>query len=84
MLINLLLYRSLTRAQRAAGILYAEGIQNTVIRAPKAVSGEGCGHSVRLAQRDLPRALSLLDSRGLEPRKIFVTAGDGNFEEVRI
>ena len=84
MLSNLILYRSLTQTQKASAALGREGIPNRVIRAPRAVSTEGCGHCVRLAQRDLFRALSYLNRIGLSPRRVFVTAGDGNYEEVPI
>lgn len=84
MLSNLILYRSLTQTQKASSVLDRDGIENRVIRAPKAVSVEGCSHCVRLAQRDLFRALDRLNMHGLFPRKVYVTAGDGNFEEVRL
>ena len=84
MLSNLILYRSLTQTQKAGAALEREGIANRVIRAPRAISGEGCSHCVRLAQRDLFRALAFLAEIGLSPRRIYVTAGDGNFEEVRL
>lgn len=84
MLSNLILYRSLTQTQKASAALDRIGIENRIIRAPKAVAGEGCSHCVRLAQRDLFRALEYLTQRGLLPSRVYVTAGDGNFEEVPI
>ena len=84
MLSNLILYRSLTQTQKASAALDRKGIRNRIIRAPRAVSGEGCSHCVRLAQWDLVRALAVLAELDLAPRRIYVTAGDGNFEEVRL
>ena len=84
MLSNLMLYRSLTQTQKANAALEREGIPNRVIRVPRAVSGDGCSHCVRLGQRDLFRALACLADMDLSPRRVYVTAGDGNFEEVRL
>ena len=84
MLSNLILYRSLTQTQKAGAVLDRDGIRNVIVRAPKAISSEGCSHCIRLAQRDLFRALNFLTEADLSPRRIYVTAGDGNFEEVRL
>ncbi len=84
MLSNLILYRSLTQTQKASAVLEREGIQNHIIRAPRSISWEGCSHCIRLPQRDLFRALESLKRTELPPRRIYVTAGDGNFEEVRL
>lgn len=84
MLSNLILYPSLTQTQKSGAVLEREGIQNRIIRAPRMLSREGCSHCVRLAQRDLFRALAVLAEVNLTPRRIYVTAGDGNFEEVRL
>ena len=84
MLSNLILYRSLTQTQKAAATLERERVENRVIRVPRAIAGEGCSYCVRLTQRDLFRALACLAEKDLSPRRIYVTAGDGNFEEVRL
>lgn len=84
MLSNLILYRSLTQTQKASAALDRESIPNRIIRAPKAISTEGCSHCIRLPQRDLFRALEHLKKTGQFPRRIYVTAGDGNFEEVHL
>ena len=81
MLFYLLLYPSLTRTQQAAAALTREGIQNQLIRSPRAISREGCGHCVRLGQGSAPKALSLLSRQGLPPKRVYVTAGDGYYEE---
>ena len=84
MLSNLILYRSLTQTQKAGATLDREGVENRIVRVPRSISGEGCSYCVRLAQRDLFRALVLLAEKDLSPRRVYVTAGDGNFEEVRL
>lgn len=84
MFIHLLLYRSLTRAQRASSALEKEEVPNRIIRAPKAVSGEGCSQALQLNQGYLHRALTVLNSLGIEPRRVFISAGDETYEEVRL
>ena len=82
MLYHLLLYRSLTRAQRASEILNRGDIPNTIVRVPREVSKEGCANGIRLDQGALYRSLTLLRTSGVEPRKVFVSAGDNHYEEV--
>ena len=82
MLSNLILFRSLTQTQKASTALDRESISNRIIRAPKAISTEGCSSCIRLPQRDLFQALACLKKIDLFPRRVYVTAGDGNYEEV--
>ena len=82
MLYHLLLYRSLTRTQRASAILDKGGVPNRILRVPREISQEGCGNGIHLEQGYLHRALTLLRASGAEPRKVFVSAGDDHYEEV--
>ena len=84
MLFYLLLYPSLTRTQQAAAALTQEGIQTQLIRSPRAISREGCGHCIRLEQGNLPRAVRVLTRQALPPKRVYVTAGDGNYEEAML
>ena len=84
MLYYLIVCRSLTYAQRTAAALERSGITARVIRSPKSISGEGCRHSVRIRQRDLPDALRVLQRAGLSPKRIYITAGNGSYEEVAL
>ena len=82
MLYHLLLYRSLTRTQRAAAVLDRGAVPNMIVQVPRKLSEGGCTNAIRLTQGYLHRALTVLDTSGMEPRRIFVTAGDDNYEEV--
>ena len=82
MLYYLIVCRSLTYAQRTAAALERAGISARILRSPKSIAGEGCSHSVRLAQRNLPRALQVLKRAELTPKQIYITAGDGSYQEV--
>ena len=84
MLYYLSVCRSLTYAQRTAAALERAGITAHILRSPKSIAGEGCSHSVKLSQRRLAAALRVLHRVGLEPRRIFITAGDGSYREVEL
>lgn len=81
MLYYLIVCRSLTYAQRTAAVLERAGITARILRSPKSIAGEGCSHSVKIAQRTLPDALRLLKRAGLSPKRVFISAGD-RYEEV--
>ena len=84
MLYYLIVCRSLTDAQRTAAALERAGITARVLRSPKSIAGEGCSHSVKVSQRSLPDALRVLERAALRPKRIFVTAGDGSYQEVEL
>ena len=50
MLYYLIVCRSLTYAQRTAAALERAGISAYIMRSPKSIAGEGCSHSVKIAQ----------------------------------
>lgn len=80
----LIVCRSLTYAQRTAAALERAGITARILRSPKSVAGEGCSHSVKISQRSLPDALRVLQRTNLEPKRIYITAGDGSYQEVEL
>lgn len=82
MVYYLIICRSLTYAQRTAAILERAGITARVLRAPRSIAGEGCSHSVRVAERHLSRGLVLLHRANLNPKQIYMTEADGSYREV--
>ena len=84
MLYYLIVCRSLTYAQRTAAALERAGISAYIMRSPKSIAGEGCSHSVKIAQRHLTQALQILNRAGLSPTRIYITAGDGSYQEVAL
>ena len=83
MLYSLILCRSLTYAQRTASALERAGITARILRSPKSISGEGCSHCVKVAERSLADALTVLYRIDLAPKRVFITSGDGNYREVQ-
>lgn len=76
--------RSLTYAQRTAAELGRFGIPAHIMRAPRTIAGEGCSHGVKIAQRHLADALIALNRAGLTPSRVYLTAPDGSYQEVRL
>ena len=82
MLYYLIICRSLTYAQRTAAALERAGMTVRILRAPRSIAGEGCSHCVKIAQRYLQEALVILERSQLTPKRIFLAAGDGSYQEV--
>lgn len=84
MVYYLIVCKSLTRAQQIAAALERAGIMAHILRAPKQISGNGCSHSVKIAERSLPMALTVLNRAGLSPTRLYITEGDGSYREVSL
>ena len=83
MVYYLIICRSLTYAQRTAQVLERVGISGSVQRAPRIISKEGCGYCVRIAERWLTDALTVLRREGMDPRQVFLQTAEGEYSEVR-
>lgn len=84
MVYYLIICRSLTYAQRTATVLERVGITAHIMRAPRAIAGEGCSHGVKVSQRRLPEALVALNRAELSPKRVFIMEADGSYQEVRL
>ncbi len=82
MLYYLIVCRSLTYAQRTAAALERAGVTGHLLRSPKVIDSEGCSHAVKVSERNLAPALTVLARAGLSPKRVFMTAGDGSYKEV--
>ena len=78
----LLMFRSLTYAQRGARTLERAGVTGTVTRLPRAAGGGGCTYGVIVSPRNLRPALEALRKAGTPPQKIWERDGDGSLREV--
>ena len=56
----ILVCRSLTTAQKAARILQNEGIFASIVKAPQSANPSGCGYGVKIAERNLEPARTIL------------------------
>ncbi len=76
--------RSLTYAQRAERLLERSGIYSGLTKAPQGVTPEGCTFGVKLAAKNVQRALVVLRSSGIKTGKIFLISEDGGASEVKM
>ena len=79
---NIILCRSLTNAQRAANTLQHAGIFASVTKAPQNANPAGCTYGVKIGERNLSKALSLLRQAGIKFGKVFALDFDGDIREV--
>jgi len=76
----LMIYKSLTHAQKAAKLLERAGVASTIQKAPRGSAGEGCTYAVSVSERNLPPSLSVLRGAGMSPLKILSVYDDRYLE----
>lgn len=84
MVFYLIICRSLTYAQRTAAALERAGITAHIMRAPRIISDTGCSHAVKVSERRLSDALSVLKRVELSPDRVYIIAADGSYKEVSL
>ena len=77
----LLLYRSITHAQRMSKLLERSGVTAPYYRAPSGLTDRGCSYAVRVGAEHYPASLRILRSGGLPPMRAFYSPGDGTYRE---
>ena len=77
----LLMFRSLTYAQRGARILERSGITATITRMPRSAAVRGCSYGVLVSPARFDRAMDVLSSGGLLPERIYLRNPDGTLRE---
>ena len=80
----IILFRSLTQAQRGVYTLRSGGIPATVIKAPPETTDRGCTYAAGVARRSLERAVRFLDSKNVTHGKAFLPGDDGLFREAGV
>lgn len=80
----LIMCRSLTYAQRVSNALERAGIPARVLRSPGEISPTGCSYSVKIAARNLARALTILNGTRLPYLGIYVNAAGYGYREVEL
>ena len=62
----------------------ASNTSRQILRSPRQIAGEGCSHSVKIAQRRLSEALALLYRADLMPKRVFSKDVGGDYKEVEL
>ncbi len=74
-------FRSLTAAQDGRSVLEHAGIGAELLRAPQAISEQGCGYVVEIADFEGARAFELFLANGVRFRRVFRQYENGMVEE---
>lgn len=77
----IVLFRSLTYAQRGVYTLRSQGIPATVVKAPPETTDRGCTYAAGISHRSLRRALSVLENSDVPHGRAFVPGPDGKYRE---
>lgn len=75
-------YRSVTAAMQDRQLLDKGGVAAVTVRTPMELRQQGCGYSLRLAERMYGRGRALLDRAGGSYQRIYQRRG-GQWREVR-
>ena len=79
----LLLYNSLTSAQRALRVLQSNRIQAVLSKPPRDMAASSCSHSVNIYASDMGAAMMILRNKNLSPDRVLTDfggfAGRGGF-----
>ena len=77
----LILFRSVTYAQRAQRALQRRGIGAEMTRAPLGHTDRGCGYALRLPERAREQAVGILEAEHIDFGRVLVRDGQGGWRE---
>ena len=78
----LIMFRSLTFAQRGARVLERAGISAFVTKAPLKTTDKGCSYCVRISEGKQWKATAALERSGIQYGRLFRVDSDGELQEV--
>lgn len=84
MVYYLIICRSLTYAQKTEAALERAGITAHIMRSPRTIAGTGCSHAVKISERRLADALTVLKRVGMTPERVYIISADGSYKEVSL
>ena len=73
----LIMFRSLTSAQRGSHVLERAGIAAPVAKAPQSATDKGCTYCIRVSENKLESALDVLESGRIQHGRILRLEPDG-------
>ena len=78
----LIMFRSLTYAQKGVRALERSGIGADLTKAPIETTDRGCTYCVRVTDQRMEAALSALDRQGIAHGRVMRSMADGGYREV--
>ena len=78
----IIMCRSLTYAQRTSRVLEHAGMAASIMRAPQGLDAGGCAYCIKISERRLDDALSLMSREGIRPGKTYRADAYDSYTEV--
>lgn len=78
-----ILARSVTYAQRMQKLLGQAGIRCQISRAPRDLTDLGCAYILRLDEKNVAQALTILRLEDFDPLRLFLSS-QGRYREVQL
>jgi len=78
----LIMFRSLTYAQRGVRVLDRSGISAAVTKAPMITTDKGCSYCIRIPEGQIRNALTELESNGIGYGRVLRIQSDGSYKEM--
>lgn len=76
---GLIIFRSVTYAQRASRVLAQNGISSTMIKPQASLAGGSCAHALKVSPNTLQRAAALLRTSQIPFTQLYATDRFGNY-----
>ena len=80
----LILFRSITFAQKGERVLNRVGIDCRLLRTPRTLSNKSCGYCLQLRRQDLELVLEVLREAKLPFGKVYAIDSGGAFKELLV
>ena len=80
----LLVFSTLTAAQRGAKLLMGAGIYAYVMKSPSTIVTEGCNHGVRVGYAAIEKTMRILKSNRHMPAHVYLVDAGGGAREVYV
>lgn len=80
---SLILFKSVTYAQRGGRVLAQKGISSYMIRSQAALGGGSCSYALKVRPETLSKALAVLNETNIPYGKVYQTDPMGRFIEYR-
>lgn len=78
----LIMFRSLTYAQRGSRVLDRAGISAAVTKAPMLTTDNGCSYCIRIPEAQIRNALIELENSAIGYGRILRIQSDGSYKEM--
>lgn len=82
-MIYLIVFQSVTYAQRGANLLQNAGFFSTIVRAQASLGGGSCSYGLKFRAESPARAVDILNRNAVPYKKIYTANAIGGFIEIK-